>query len=134
METTVNVPSVALGLLIGLLLAAIYVFWWKWRYTRAVRRDAVLRSEAVTVGKVSEQLVPFFPEFRFNPRDARFLGAPVDLVVFDGLAEGTVRRVVFVEVKTGGGRLTARERLVREAVEAGRVEWLELRAGPEPRG
>jgi predicted Holliday junction resolvase-like endonuclease len=110
------------------------VLWWKWRYTRAVRRDAVLRSEAVTVGKVSEQLLPFFPEFRFNPKDARFLGAPVDLVVFDGLAEGAVRRVVFVEVKTGGARLTARERLVREAVEAGRVEWLELRAGAEPRG
>ena len=134
MQTPVNVPSVLLGLLIGLLLAAVYVLWWKWRYTRAVRRDAVLRSEAVTVGKVSEQLVPFFPEFRFNPRDARFLGAPVDLVVFDGLAEGTVRRVVFVEVKTGGGRLTARERLVREAVESGRVEWLELRAGAKPRG
>jgi predicted Holliday junction resolvase-like endonuclease len=129
MQTPVNVPSVLLGLLIGLLLAAVYVLWWKWRYTRAVRRDAVLRSEAVTVGKVSEQLLPFFPEFRFNPRDARFLGAPVDLVVFDGLAEGRCERVVFVEVKTRGARLTARERLVREAVEAGRVEWLELRAG-----
>jgi predicted Holliday junction resolvase-like endonuclease len=122
--------SVALGLAIGLLLAAIYLVWWRVRYTRAVRRDAVLRSEAVTTGKVSEQLLPFFPEFRFNPRDARFLGAPVDLVVFDGLAEGLVRRVVFVEVKTRGGRLSARERLVRDAVEAGRVEWMELRAGP----
>jgi predicted Holliday junction resolvase-like endonuclease len=124
--------SMVLGLTIGLLLAAIYVLWWRWRYTRAVRRDAVLRSEAVTVGKVAEQLLPFFPEFRFNPRDARFLGAPVDLVVFDGLAEGEVRRVVFVEVKTRGARLTPRERLVREAVERGRVEWLELRTGPEP--
>ena len=122
--------SVALGLVVGLLLAGVYLLWWRWRYTRAVRRDAVHRSEAVTVGKVAEQLVPFFPEFRFNPRDARVLGAPVDLVVFDGLAEGQVRRVVFVEVKTRGARLTARERLVREAVEAGRVEWLELRAGP----
>jgi predicted Holliday junction resolvase-like endonuclease len=129
---TPDFASVGLGLAIGVLLAAVYVLWWKWRYTRALRRDAVQRSEAVTVGKVAEQLVPFFPEFRFNPRDARFLGAPVDLVVFDGLAEGRVRRVVFIEVKTRGARLTARERLVREAVEAGRVEWLELRAGTGP--
>jgi predicted Holliday junction resolvase-like endonuclease len=129
---TPDPASVALGLVVGLLLAAVYLLWWKLRYTRAVRRDAVLRSEAVTMGKVSEQLLPFFPEFRFNPRDARFLGAPVDLVVFDGLAEGTVRRVVFVEVKTRGARLTTRERLVREAIEAGRVEWLELRAGSSP--
>ena len=130
---TPDFASVGLGLAIGVLLAAVYVLWWKWRYTRALRRDAVQRSEAVTVGKVAEQLVPFFPEFRFNPRDARFLGAPVDLVVFDGLAEGQVRRVVFIEVKTRGSRLTARERLVRDAVEAGRVEWLELRAGTGPR-
>jgi predicted Holliday junction resolvase-like endonuclease len=131
---TPNLPSVVLGLVMGLLLSAIYLLWWKLRYTRAVRRDAVQRSEAVTVGKVSEQLLPFFPEFRFNPRDARFLGAPVDLVVFDGLAEGMVRRVVFVEVKTRGARLTARERLVRDAIEAGRVEWLELRAGSDSGG
>jgi predicted Holliday junction resolvase-like endonuclease len=131
---TPNLPSVVLGLVMGLLLSAVYLLWWKLRYTRAVRRDAVQRSEAVTVGKVSEQLLPFFPEFRFNPRDARFLGAPVDLVVFDGLAEGMVRRVVFVEVKTRGARLTARERLVRDAIEAGRVEWLELRAGSDSGG
>jgi predicted Holliday junction resolvase-like endonuclease len=129
MPTPVNVPSVLLGLLIGLLLAAVYLLWWKWRYTHAVRRDAVQRSEAVTVGKVAEQLLPFFPEFRFNPRDARFLGAPVDLVVFDVLAEGRCARVVFVEVKTRGSTLSTRERLVRDAVQAGRVEWLELRVG-----
>jgi predicted Holliday junction resolvase-like endonuclease len=51
----------------------------------------------------------------------------VDLVVFDGLAEGRVRRIVFVEVKTGGAGLTGRERMVREAVRSGAVEWVELR-------
>jgi predicted Holliday junction resolvase-like endonuclease len=44
-----------------------------------------------------------------------------------------VRRVVFVEVKTRGAKLSPRERLVREAIEAGRVEWLELRAAPPAR-
>jgi predicted Holliday junction resolvase-like endonuclease len=39
-------------------------------------------------------------------------------VVFDGLSEGTVRCVVFLEVKTGGAGLTTRERCVREATEA----------------
>jgi len=51
----------------------------------------------------------------------------VDLIVFDGLADEQVRRVVLVEVKTRSARLTGRERLVREAVRDGRVEWLELR-------
>ena len=109
-------------------IAFLWFLVWKARYTRAVRDDAVIRSQAVTSGKVFEQLVPHLPGFEFNPRDARFLGSPVDFVVFDGLSEGEVRRVVFLEVKTGGAQLTSRERTVRNSVRAGHVEWAELRA------
>jgi predicted Holliday junction resolvase-like endonuclease len=35
--------------------------------------------------------------------------------------------VVFVEVKTGDARLSPRERGIREAIERGAVEWMELR-------
>lgn len=121
--------GIALGLGVGLLLAALYVLWWKARYTRLLRLDAVQRSQAVTTGKVYEQLVPYLPDFPFNPKDVRFLGTPVDLVVFDGLSEGAVRRIVFVEVKTAGADLSTRERRVRDAVNARRVEWSEVRAG-----
>lgn len=122
--------AIAVGIALGLLIALAYFLWWRVRYLRAVRRDAVRRSQAVTVGKVYEQLLPYLPDFRFNPKDARFLGAPVDFVVFDGLNDGQVRRVVFVEVKTGGGELSGRERSVRDAVQAGRVEWALLRVAP----
>jgi predicted Holliday junction resolvase-like endonuclease len=116
-----------IGIAIGLLIAWLYFLSWKGRYTTAIRQDAVERSQAVTLGKVHEQLIPYLPEFRYNPKDARFLGTPVDLVVFDGLAEGRVRRVVFLEVKTGGSTLTVRERQVRDVIEAREVEWAELR-------
>ncbi len=123
--------GIALGLGVGLLLAGLYILWWKARYTRMLRLDAVQRSQAVTTGKVYEQLVPYLPDFPFNPKDVRFLGTPVDLVVFDGLSEGAgaVRRIVFVEVKTAGADLSTRERRVRDAVNARRVEWTEVRAG-----
>ena len=121
--------GIALGLGVGLLLAALYILWWKIRYTRMLRLDAVQRSQAVTAGKVYEQLVPYLPDFPFNPKDVRFLGTPVDLVVFDGLSEGAVRRIVFVEVKTAAAELSPRERRVRDAVNARRVEWSELRGG-----
>jgi len=116
------------GLSGGLLVAYVAFVIWKLRHTRRVRADAVLRSQAVTLGKVQEQLVPFFPQFPFNPKDARFLGSPVDFVVFDGLSDGAVERVVFVEVKTGASQLTARERQVRDVVRERRVEWVEMRA------
>src|SRR5207253_8166607 len=112
-----------LGIGIGLLVALLYIQQWKARYTQAIRQDAVQRSLAVTAGKVHEQLVPYLPEFGFNPKDARFLGSPVDLVVFDGLSAGDVRRVVFLEVKTGGAALTTRERQVRAVIEAREVAW-----------
>ena len=77
-------------------------------------------------GKCTSSSCPI-SEFGFNPKDARFLGSPVDLVVFDGLAAGAVRRVVFLEVKTGGAPLTTRERQVRDVIEAREVVWAELR-------
>jgi len=119
--------DVALGVAIGFLIAWSYAILWKVRYTAAVRGDAVLRSQAITAGKVHEQLLPYFPDFPYNPKDVRFLGSPTDLIVFDGLADGEVKRVVFLEVKTGGSGLTPRERSIRDAIQAGEVEWLEVR-------
>ena len=119
----------ALGLGAGFLLALVYFLVWKARYTKAIRTDAVQRSLAVTTGKVHEQLLPHLPGFTFNPKDVRFLGSPVDFVVFDGLSNGQLERVVFLEVKTGKAGLSGRERQLRDVIEARRVEWKEWRAG-----
>src|SRR6266540_3641001 len=119
--------GLVLGIAIGITIAWLYFMVWKLRYSATIREDAVQRSLAVTAGKVHEQLVPYLPEFGFNPKDARFLGSPVDLIVFDGLAAGDVRRIVFLEVKTGGAPLTTRERQVRDVIQAREVAWAELR-------
>lgn len=116
------------GLLVGLALSAAAFLIWRVTAVRAIRQDAIRRSAAVIAGRVQEQLVPYLPGFEFNPKDVRFLGSPVDLVVFDGLATGRVARVVFVEIKTGGSALSGREREVRDAIVARRVEWREIRA------
>lgn len=89
-----------------------------------IRADAIKKSTAVVKGKVAEQLVPFTDDFGYNPRDCRFLGSPVDLVVFEGLTEGDVQRVVFIEVKTGKyARLSQREKQVRDTIENGEVDY-----------
>jgi predicted Holliday junction resolvase-like endonuclease len=117
----------ALGVLAGLAIGWLLARVSRERHTRAARRDAVRRSQAVTAGKVFEQLVPWLPDFAYDPRDARFLGSPVDFIVFDGLSSGTVERVVFVEVKSGEAGLSTRERRVRDAIRDGRIEWAEHR-------
>ncbi|MGO9763167.1 MAG: Holliday junction resolvase-like protein [Solirubrobacteraceae bacterium] len=135
-------------LVVTLILALVVIVWLvarsasyraRYRYTEAdlddARKDSVTRSRSAVSGKVQEQLAPLFPEFlsQFNPRDARFIGTPLDFVVFDGLDDddGDVRRVVFVEVKTGKSALTKRERRVRDAVTARRVEYQLLRLPSE---
>ncbi len=100
---------------------------WKLESTEQIRKEAVHKSRSVTLGKVVEHIAPFSPLFPFNPRDARFIGNPVDFVIFDGATEGEVRRVVLVEVKSGLSTLTTKQRKIRDAVQEGRVEWQEVR-------
>ena len=116
------------GIVIGAMIALLIVAMLAPRFARRMRTEGALQSKAIVRGQIYEQLVPYLPGFRFNPKDAQFLGRPVDFVVFDGLDEGELRRIVFVEVKTGGAKLTTRERRVRDAIADGRIEWAEIRA------
>nr|WP_319538748.1 Holliday junction resolvase-like protein [uncultured Methanospirillum sp.] len=97
---------------------------WKNDEERSIRQDAIKRSREVIHGKVTEHLIPFFSSFRWNPADARFLGSPIDFVIFDGLSEGEVREIIFVEVKSGARPvLTPRERSVERCIKRGNVDF-----------
>lgn len=121
---------------IFLILAAIAVFVLGFaagrlaRYVevRKQRQDAVKRSQSVILGAVYEKIVPFLPGFPYSPKDMVFIGKGIDYLVLDGLAEGRVREVVFLEVKTGTSRLNGNEKEVRDAVFCGRVRFEEYRA------
>lgn len=92
---------------------------------RRARDHALKTSDGVRLGRMAEQLVPFLHDFPYSPQDAHFLGRPIDFVVFDGLAEGCVRRVVFVEVKSGKKKaLDPRQRGVHDCIVEGRVEFM----------
>ena len=88
-----------------------------------VTQEALRRSSATLKGQVGERFAPFVPGFAYQPADARFLGSPIDYVVFDGLSEGEIRAVAFVEVKTGAVPLTLFQKQVWDAIRGGRVDW-----------
>ena len=114
-----------------LLLALLAGAAWRevaWRLRRRqLEQAAISRSRSVLGGKFAEQLAPFLPDFPSDPTEARFLGSPVDLVVFPGLATGEPREIVFVEVKSGSARPNAVQRRLEKLVVEGRVRWKELR-------
>ena len=100
---------------------------WKKEYEKRIRKDAASKSQSTLIGKITEHFIPYLPDFPYNPQDARFLGAPIDFIVFDGLSEGEIKEVVLVEVKTNKGSLSKRERQIRDIVNQGHVKWTQIR-------
>ena len=97
--------------------------WENFRIEEIVK-ERIKRSRAVLGGQFSEQLAPFLPDFEYNPNECRFIGKPVDLLVFRGMDQGRIDEIVFIEIKSGKAKnLSKTERLLRDAVNEGRVSW-----------
>ena len=100
----------------------------------SVRKDAADRSRYVIKGRIAEHMVPMLSDiFKHNPSDARFIGAPIDYLIFDGytsVKDGNSDEeitVVLADIKTGNATLNRTERKIKEAVEKGRVRWETIR-------
>lgn len=99
-----------------------------------LRTDILARSRATLKGRVAEQIVPFLAEFKHNPSDARFIGSPIDYVIFDGYTDVKDRKadrpitVILADVKTGkSADLTPEQRQIKAALEQKRVKWETIR-------
>ena len=102
---------------------------WKIESEKLFRKDALAKSRAVLKGALAEQLAPIFKVFGYNPTDARFIGDPVDYVIFDGYTkvreriEDTPITIVLADVKTGEAGLTYEQRRIRRGIEQGLVKF-----------
>jgi len=103
--------------------------WKKGELERAVK-DSVNKSRSILRGKTTEQLVPLTEEFlkEFVPSDAKFLGSPIDYVIFSGagsITDGEEKdiEIIFMDIKTGKARLTKVQRAIKKAVEEKRIRW-----------
>ena len=92
-----------------------------------IRQTAIKQSRAVLSGQFSEQIAPYFPDFPYKPTEARFIGKPIDFVVFRGMDDKNIDEVVFVEVKTGKSQLSDVEKTLKSAIENKKVSWCEYR-------
>jgi predicted Holliday junction resolvase-like endonuclease len=89
------------------------------------KKAAVQRSRSVLSGMFAEQLAPFLPDFPFSPTEAKFIGAPIDFLVFRGMDTQHIEEVIFVEVKSGSARLNHNEHSLKDAIDNKRVRWHE---------
>ncbi len=116
-----------LRLVAAALAAGLLVSWFLWLRTwlRARRRlrelDGAKRSQSTRYGQITEQFVPLAGAWPWDPKAFRFIGSPIDGVQFD--EDG----VYFVEIKTAGSRLSGEQRRIRDLIQAGQVQWREVR-------
>lgn len=111
--------TLVLGLVGGFMFAVVTM-------SDALKRritSSLKMQRSVLGGQFSEHLAPYLPGFPndLKPTEAKFLGAPVDFIVFKGLDEKNITEVVFVEVKTGKGRFNENEKSLKDTIEQKKV-------------
>lgn len=83
------------------------------------------KSSEVRLGKIGENMAPFFMGWPYDANKFRFLGNPVDGIQFEE------DEVIFVEIKTGKARLTASQKSVKQLVKEGKVRFATFRVGED---
>lgn len=134
----IEIVVLIFGLLIGIILCYVYLKErlavqferWKAEFREKIKQEILERSRAALKGRIGEQLAPLLPMFKHEPADARFLGSPVDYVVFDGYKDGNPRSVTFIDVKTGKtATLSKMERKLKLVIDQGKVRWETIHMG-----
>lgn len=96
---------------------------------KEIREDAIKRSKSVMLGKMWEQIVPHYrpTDFTFIPSDARFLGSPIDFIVFKGASEGEIEEIIFLEIKTAKSRMNSQQVKLKKVIDSlgkeSKVKW-----------
>ena len=126
--------------IIALLMAILFIGYLIGKYAAkkqhedeipTLREDAIKQSRAVLSGQFSEQIAPYLPDFPFKPTEARFIGKPIDFIVFNGMDGQKIDDVVFVEVKSGQSQLSKIQKSLKSAVENKKVLWHEYKVPEE---
>ncbi|MCD6480735.1 MAG: endonuclease [Thermoplasmata archaeon] len=75
------------------------------------------RSMSTLYGKITEQFAPFMFSYPYDARRFRFIGSPIDGIQFED------DKIIFVEFKAAGGKLTAEQKRIKKLVDEKKVEW-----------
>ena len=87
------------------------------------REGSLRRSESTRYGQITEQFMPFISDYPYDSKQFRFLGSPIDGVQFEE------DKIVMIEFKSAGSKLSTRQRKIRNLIKEGKVDFQELRVG-----
>ena len=79
------------------------------------------QSKSVRLGLLTENVLPFHADFKYNVKDLVPMFRPIDYVVF---AED---EIVFLEIKVGTSQLSDKQKKIRSLINSGKVRFEEHR-------
>lgn len=114
-----------IGIIIGFFVAKIVFL----REKKNIQKDAIRWSRNSITGELYEKILPALPNFPYAPKDMVFIGKGSDYIIFDWLASGHLREIVFLELKSGNATLNNNEKMIRDIIERKKVRYSEYRIG-----
>ena len=84
------------------------------------REGSLRRSESTRYGQITEQFMPFISDYPYDSKQFRFLGSPIDGVQFEE------DKIVMIEFKSAGSKLSTRQRKIRNLIKEGKVDFQEI--------
>jgi len=104
--------------LVLMLVIVLYLYRRAWHELSQLKSSK--QSLSTKYGRLTEQFMPFMKDYPYDPQQFRFLGTPVDGVQFEP------DKIVFVEFKSADGKLTARQKAIKDLVLNKKVEFREV--------
>ncbi|MDO8628819.1 MAG: Holliday junction resolvase-like protein [Nanoarchaeota archaeon] len=106
-----------------ILLLILLYYYYHYQTTRQQLENYQFNNKSLVVkhGKNWEQFTPFMKDFPGNKENFRFLGTPIDGIIFDD------EEIKFIEIKTGTSRLSDKQERIKNLIEKKKVSWKELR-------
>ena len=82
----------------------------------SLRSDIADKQRSGIKGNVAEMFAPYLPGFPFKASECKFIGNPIDYVVFEGLDERQIKCIHFIDVKTDKSELKPHQKQIKELV------------------
>ena len=94
---------------------------------KAMRREAIEKATRTELPKLLHRIVPTFTKSNLNPQDIKTLFHPIDFLVFDGLNNDRVDRVLLMDHKPNDSGRTSIHKGINDAIRSEAIEWRTLR-------
>lgn len=123
----VDIPTLIAGCLLGFLIGMALMRIVAITEQKHIRKTAVRGSKNQILGELYEKILPALPDFPYAPKDMLFVWKGCDYIIFDGLSEGRLREIIFLELKSGNARLTQNEAAIKYILDHKKVRFTEYR-------